>query len=781
MKKPPIPKDEDKRLQALRSLNLLDSTPEESYDCLTNLVKTLFDIPIVAISLVDAERQWFKSIQGLDVCETSRDVSFCGHAILQDDIMVIPDAIKDERFFDNPLVTDEPAIRYYAGVPLHTANGHRIGTLCILDTKPREFSKKKLALLKNIAQLLEKEMLSRKRLNAYLNEIADIQGRYIMGESKEAVFNAILAFLLSFTSSEYGFIGAILYDENKQPYLKTFAITNIAWSEETEKFYQENAPTGLEFRNLESLFGRTIKTGEKVISNDPANDKRSGGLPNGHPDLNAYLGMPVNGQSGFVAMYGLANRPGGYNEALVEELIPITNTLSAIIEATRNYSVITDMAKTDSLTHAYNRRFLEEQLQLILEAHALEQKNFCIIMADLDEFKKINDVYGHQVGDKLLVMFTQRLKTILKSNDLIARVGGDEFVMVLDNVKVPHDIGAIADRLISRANEPYNIENKKIICNCSLGVACYPMAGSTTEELLKNVDIALYEAKKTKNEWRFYTQELQALYHKQLDLELALLSAIKNDEFYYEYQPQMNIQTGKICGVEMLVRWKCEKHGQVSPGIFVPMLQSMSKSDYLNNQVVKQVINDIPDFAQATKESIRVAINISPYLLDFSQHLTKLIKMLQEKFEDLSKLNLEFEITESDFMRNSEFATNRLRTTLKELTQAGIKLAMDDFGIEYSSLNRLIEYPFNTIKIDRVFIKNLTEDKQHTTVAIVKAVIGMAKDLGYHVIAEGAEEKEQVEWLKKLGCKIVQGFYYYKPMSKQAFIDLLKEQSESIE
>ena len=240
MQKPKLPACETERLQALLSLNILDTKPEDTYNSITELVKIFFDVPIVAVSLVDSERQWFKSIQGLDVCETSREVSFCGHAILSNSILVVEDASKDERFHDNPLVTGEPYIRFYAGFPIKSASGYRVGTLCIIDTKPRKIPYKKLKYLQKYASLIEKEFLEKRKSTGYLKEIAKIQEMYISNASNKQLFDYILSFLLRHTGSEYGFIGSILEDLNTgKPYLKTYAITNIAWDKETREFYKK--------------------------------------------------------------------------------------------------------------------------------------------------------------------------------------------------------------------------------------------------------------------------------------------------------------------------------------------------------------------------------------------------------------------------------------------------------------------------------------------------------------------------------------------------------------
>ncbi|MBC8211959.1 MAG: PAS domain S-box protein [Gammaproteobacteria bacterium] len=474
MEIPCIPENETERLAALQHLELLDTLPENRFDRLTRIVKQHFQVSIALVSLVDRDRQWFKSRQGLDATETPRDISFCGHAILSDDIFYIRNTLEDVRFADNPLVTGAPNIRFYAGAPLHTPDGSRIGTLCIIDDKPREFSAQALSVLRDLADTVEAE-LERSRLlelsqslqrsedrlthlvqatlgiivscqvsadcplqfissssgqvfgyppqpfmtdlsfwidhvhaddrqqvrqhlqqllqledlafeyrflhadgdyhwvhdqrhlirdshgqadeivglwsditerkqhekriqeqNRLLDTISRAQSRFIQSSNIRLAFDEILSDLLSITDSEYGFIGEILRREDDTPYLKTYALTDIAWDDDTRLLYQQQAAEGMEFSNLDTLFGAAITSGEVVISNDPAHDPRSGGIPAGHPPLNAFLGIPFYRNSQMIGMVGLANRVHGYDQALVNFLAPFISTMGTLVEAIRN-------------------------------------------------------------------------------------------------------------------------------------------------------------------------------------------------------------------------------------------------------------------------------------------------------------------------------------------------------------------------------------------------------------------------------------------------------------
>lgn len=339
-----LPADEEQRVQALVSTGLLDSAEEKRFERLTKLAQQVLHVPVALVSLVDAKRQWFKSHQGLEVCETPRDVSFCAHAILDGEILEIEDARADERFADNPLVVGPPHIRFYAGAPLSTQDGYRIGTLCVIADTPRRLTAEERCILRGLADCVEAEIhnidLLRQsqalQMTQKLNEvISQAQSQFIQEDARRQAFDSLLHGLLQLTDSEYGFIGEVRYHTDGTPFLKTYAITNIAWSEETRAFYEKHAPQGLEFINLQSLFGAALLQREPVIVNHPSTDPWRGKLPAGHPALHAFLGVPVMQGSVMLAMFGLANRPGGYSKKLLDYLEPLVRTIGQLVTAMR--------------------------------------------------------------------------------------------------------------------------------------------------------------------------------------------------------------------------------------------------------------------------------------------------------------------------------------------------------------------------------------------------------------------------------------------------------------
>lgn len=360
---------EVERLAQLQRYEILDTGQEDVFDDFTILAAQICGTPISLISLLDAERQWFKSKVGLTETHTPRELAFCDHAIRTPEVMEVPDATLDPRFFANPLVTGAPDIRFYAGSPLVAPDGSRIGTLCVIDRVPRRLSDAQRAALARLgrqiivqlelrlarrdleariagaerAEALMRDALARAnaaerrtvRANDLLSAVRELLTGHLVQNGRRATFARLLQLLLEYTDSNYGFVAEVLHDPAGQPYLKTHAITNIAWNDEMRAFFDQHHAQGLEFRNLQTLFGAALTTGETVISNSPATDPRRGGLPPGHPPMNAFLGVPIRHGGEIVGMVGVANRPDGYDPAIVELLEPLFSAYATIIHDVR--------------------------------------------------------------------------------------------------------------------------------------------------------------------------------------------------------------------------------------------------------------------------------------------------------------------------------------------------------------------------------------------------------------------------------------------------------------
>jgi len=389
MKTPPP--TEVERLVQLQRYEILDTVPEDVFDDFTILAAQICGTPISLISLVDAERQWFKSKVGLAETQTPRELAFCDHAIRTPEVMEVPDATLDPRFVANPMVTGAPNIRFYAGSPLVAPDGSRIGTLCVIDRVPRHLSDAQRAALarlgrqiivqlelrltrrdleSRIAEAERAETLMRSTLaranaaersafrgNEMLSAVRELLTGHLVQNGRKATFARLLQLVLEYAESNYGFMAEVLHDPAGQPYLRTHAITNIAWNDEMRAFFDKHHAQGLEFRNLQTLFGAALTTGKTVISNAPATDPRRGGLPPGHPPMNSFLGVPIWHGDEMVGMAGVANRPGGYNQELVDELEPLFSAYASIIHNVR-------MADLREVAQAKISRLNDELLQV---------------------------------------------------------------------------------------------------------------------------------------------------------------------------------------------------------------------------------------------------------------------------------------------------------------------------------------------------------------------------------------------------------------------------------
>ncbi|MEZ4380045.1 MAG: ATP-binding protein [Nannocystaceae bacterium] len=373
MKVEPAPENEGERLAALRALRILDTPPEAEFDDLVAAAALACGAPIALLSLSDAERQWFKSRIGVALAEIPRHLSFCAYAILQEGTFVVPDAAADPRFANSALVRGALGLRFYAGAVLRDAQGYALGTLCVLDKEPRTPTAASLEVLRLLAgtvgsllelrarRLEEEERLAeQRRESALLAVVSRSQSRFLRGGERREVFADLLDGLLAASESEYGFIGEVLRDRGGAPYLRTYAISDLAWDHETRALIAESREQGLLFRNLDTLFGAAMRTEAPVIANDPGGDPRRGGLPKGHPELRSFLGVPCLSDGAMIGMIGIANRPGGYDQALLERLDVLLATCTALF---RNLRLERLRAEAED-----ERRRSEARLHAIVEA-----------------------------------------------------------------------------------------------------------------------------------------------------------------------------------------------------------------------------------------------------------------------------------------------------------------------------------------------------------------------------------------------------------------------------
>jgi diguanylate cyclase (GGDEF)-like protein len=426
---------------------------------------------------------------------------------------------------------------------------------------------------------------------------------------------------------------------------------------------------------------------------------------------------------------------------------------------------IAHMARHDPLTDLPNRVLLRERLNEALKLVANGQR-LAVLYVDLDQFKNVNDSLGHPAGDELLMAVAERLRGCVGDTDTISRVGGDEFCIVQTGIASATDAERLARCIAERVRAPYDLQGQLAMIDVSIGIAIAPDDGADANELLKNADMALYGAKANgRGAYSFFETDMDARIKQRRALELALRRAYDNGEFELYYQPVLNLDKGHARCCEALLRWHHPERGMVSPAEFIPVAEEIGLIVSLGEWVIRRACED----AAKWPANVCVAVNLSPTQLGSNGLLPAVLGALASS--RLPAHRLELEITEAMMMQNSEV---NLRA-LHQLRALGIRISMDDFGTGFSSLSYLRSFPFDKIKIDRCFIKGLGDNSESD--AIVRAVTGLADNLGMTTTAEGVETREQLDIVRRLGCTDVQGFFYSRPVPARELAQLLAKES----
>ncbi|MBI3284030.1 MAG: EAL domain-containing protein [Burkholderiales bacterium] len=463
-------------------------------------------------------------------------------------------------------------------------------------------------------------------------------------------------------------------------------------------------------------------------------------------------------------------------EPLSEEdlgLIGITTDIAGIaIEGRRSEKKILQLAHYDDLTGLPNRFLYNQHLAKSLALAERNRNRLAVLFLDLDRFKNINDTFGHDEGDKVLHNVAHRFRQCLRESDIIARVGGDEFILLIDEYSDPRDLGDIADKLLFEAAQPFDIAGQECQLSASIGIATYPADGKDAQTLLKNADIAMYRAKnKGKDNYQFYASEMNVHTVERLAFEARLRKALERREFVVYYQPKVDVSSGMIVGAEALVRWNHPERGILFPGEFITLAEEAGLISRLGMLVLDIACRDILSFRAVDKSFGRVAINLSGVQFN-DMHMLDEVKSVVD-FWRVPANSIEFEITESMVMHNREQAI----ILMDGLKDAGFTLSIDDFGTGYSSLAYLKRFPVDSVKVDRSFIKDIPDDPNDT--AIVLAIVAMAHTLGLKVIAEGVDSEVQLDTLRDCRCDEYQGYYFSKAVPDQEFVQLLQKQANA--
>ena len=469
------------------------------------------------------------------------------------------------------------------------------------------------------------------------------------------------------------------------------------------------------------------------------------------------------------------------NKSKNGEIIPVWTTIKKISDKygkTVNYTAVqTDLreiensqakadylAYHDPLTGLYNRVNFEEYLSHALSVAHRNESILAILFVDLDRFKVINDTLGHDIGDEVLITVANRLQKTLRESDFISRWGGDEFVVILENLSTASEAAVVATNIIEALKEPMSIKTHHLITTASIGIALYPENGKDANTLIKHADSAMYLAKDMgKNNFRYYTTALSQEIQNRLDIDMALHNAIEKHEIYMVFQPQYSLKENKIISVEALVRWENPEMGFIPPDKFIPIAEDSGIIISLGYFIFEESCKAFKKMKDAHLDLERIAINVSS--IQFKEkHLLETFLAIAKRHE-IEPHEIEIEITERFIMENTIANANRL----KDFREYGFAISIDDFGTGYSSMSYLKHLPIDTIKIDKSFVDDIADGSSDNV--IIEAIIALSKTLGYSIVAEGIETVEQEMFLRDAMCDIGQGYLFSKPISCEEIIE----------
>ena len=534
-------------------------------------------------------------------------------------------------------------------------------------------------------------------------------------------------------------------------------------------------PESYRHEALRTLIGeRSGPSAEAYLSRSPvfigdlwtrASTRESIELAN-EANLRACQSWPILGRKGQAlgALTMYYDMPG-MMESTDHDLIRVCAGLAGIaVEGRQDEDRIRRMAHYDDLTDLPNRALYRQSLSDALRRATRGNRSLAVLLIDLDRFKAINDTFGHDGGDRALRRMAQRLSRTLREGDVLARLGGDEFVVLLEDCGGPRDVGDVATRLISAAGTSFLLDGHECQLTASIGASLYPGDGRDAETLLRNADIAMYRAKSAgRNNFQFYSSEMNQHTLERLALESQLRRATRNREFLVYFQPKIDLSSGEIVGAEALVRWEHPERGLLVAGEFISLCEETGLIRDIGRFVLEEACATGQAWHARGLPPIRISVNLSAPQFEDPLLLSELDRVLRTT--GFPANCLELEITETVMMQNHD----TMLPLMESIRARGIQLSIDDFGTGYSSLSYLKRFPVNSLKIDRSFVRDMSDNSNDAT--ITRAIIALAHSLSLVVVAEGVETLDQLYLLSEMGCEQAQGFYFSKALPAESFVE----------
>jgi len=710
--------DEPGRLLALSEYGLDEEKVLPDLEPVVHIAARMLDMPVAAVNMIGSDHVFFAASVGIGECDMRRDVSFCAHAITQNDVMVVLDATLDARFHDNPLVAGPAGVRFYAGVPLHSPSGHALGALCVIDSHPRSsFSQQDRERLKDLARLASDKLELRRLATA--------------GQSGPFRFEDI-----AITSP----VPILCFDHERR-------IT----------FWNAAATAAFGYSTSEVL-GWPLNAVVPVIDE--------------HPLMEMIESLTFSGPSslGGSVRETLGFRQDGSSFPIEMALVSWTHAgrphfgamLADITEKRNHEQELYRLANFDPLTGAANRNLLQRRIADELASGS----PVSVLAIDLDNFKDINDTLGASMGDLVLSAITGRILQCIRPIDTLARIGGDEFAILLSQVGDSLRSSAVAGAVIDAIAGPIQAENHEVRVTASCGIASSSAHGQDTEELIGNADLALYQAKAAgRGRYFAFVPNLRKEAIERRSFHAELHRAVEANEFELFYQPQIRVSDRAIVGAEALIRWNHPERGRLSPAVFLPALEGGTLASVVGNWVFEKACAQLRMWRLAGNTPLRIGVNLFAAQFqsnDLDLHLANLMQRHQ-----VPATALEIEITENIILERNDLTLK----SLQRLRSMGFGIAFDDFGTGYASLSLLKDYPLTRIKIDKSFIDNMCISRRDE--ATVAATINLARIYDLGIIAEGVETDDQLNRLVEMNCDEVQGYLLGKPMPSHEFAGLL--------
>ena len=500
------------------------------------------------------------------------------------------------------------------------------------------------------------------------------------------------------------------------------------------------------------------RTGTRAIQNAELQLKSKRADRSGRPYQDGTVWMELTAM-------GIYLDPG---ERTREGFVGTYGTARDITERKEAQQVINFQAYHDLLTHLPNRALLKDRLSLAISHAERNKRKLAVMFLDLDRFKLVNDTLGHTMGDRLLKAVANRLQSCLRSGDTLSSFGGDEFTLLLPEVRTRDDVVVIASKILDRLSAPFVIEGHELFVGASIGVAMYPEGGESVEQLIQNADIAMYHIKgRGKNGYQFFSEEMNQRFSTRLSMERELRNALAKGELQVHYQPQVNLESGNISGVEALVRWRHPEQGLIPPIDFLGVAEETGLITQLDEYVQRRAFEDVAGWQREGYNDVTLSVNLTAGQLETDTFLDRFSASL--KASGLRPDALKLEITEGMLMRDLDLIVPKLRA----LRDMGIGIAIDDFGTGYSSLSYLQQFPVNGLKIDRSFVSDIRADQADAS--IINAIVAMARGLKLGLVAEGVENRTQLRYLRSRGCSEVQGFIFSGAVPANEVTPLLRE------